>query len=171
MDEFLARIGGGNWPDMGTSEAEVICAVGRQLAYRLDKLIDLIERGEEREALIAPISGPGAAHTPIGRLVELQRLELANFPKDHRTVSVGTTRVALASNPYSYTIPILVTNLDNAQFLYYGSGPVNATNNSPMIDPEESMKLYLNPEQDLYVVVAGPGNVTVAVSNLALPVV
>jgi len=172
MQDVLQRIQRGEWPDTGASEIDVICAVGRQLAYRLDKLIDVIQRGEpEPEELLAPTTGPGVAYTPIGRMVELMRLELANLPKDHRTASIGTTRVPLAQNPYSYTIPILVTNLDNAQFLYYGSGTVSVSGNSPFIEPEKPMKLYLTPSQDLYVVVAGPANVTVAISNLWLPVV
>lgn len=171
MNEVLARIQRGEWPEMGPSEVEVICAAARQIAFRLDKLIDVIERQEIPPELEAPISGPGVAYTPIGRLVELTRLQLANFPKDHRTASIGTSREVLAQNAYSYTIPILVTNLDNAQFLYYGSGTVNASDNSPFIEPQKSMKLYLTPSQDLYVVVAGPGNVTVAVSTLWLPVV
>jgi len=68
-------------------------------------------------------------------------------------------------------MPVLVTNLDNAQFLYYGSGTVAVLSNAPFIPPETPMKLLIPPSQDLYVVVAGPANVTVAISNLALPVV
>jgi len=101
MDDILTQIERGNWPSTGASQTEVFCSVARQLAYRLDKLIDVIERGEleEEEELLAPVSGPGVAYTPIGRMVELMRLELANFPRDHRTETVGIARIVLTSNP------------------------------------------------------------------------
>ena len=82
MDDILTQIQRGNFPSIGASQTEVLCSVARQLAFRLDKLIDVIERGEleeEEEELLAPVSGPGVAYTPIGRMVELMRLELANL--------------------------------------------------------------------------------------------
>ncbi len=167
-DDILAQIGRGNWPSTGPGQMEVICSVARQLAWRLDKLIDVIERGVEEEEPPAPSAAP---YTPMGRLAELIRLDLANFPKDHRTEAVGILPVILASNPYAYTRPVLVTNLDNALFLYYGTATLAVLTNAPFIPPETAYKLLIPPSQDLYVVGPGPANITVAISNLALPVV
>jgi len=150
---------------------EVICSVGRQLAYRLERLIDVLERGpaEKEEALVAPTTGPGAAYTPVGRMVELLRLQLASYPRDHQVQTVTAAGVMVVSNTRPYSIALLITNEDNAQKLYYGAAPATTTN-APIIEPETSKKIILSPNADLYCRVIG-ADITVAISNLDLPTV
>ncbi len=157
----------GNFPQTEAGILEVICSVGRQLGYRLEKLIDVLERGPED--LKAPLSGPGAAYTPIGRLVELMRLDLASYPRDHQVRTITNSGVKIMSNSLTYSIPILVTNEDNAQKLWYGSAPAAMTN-APIIEPEASKKIILSPNADLYGIVQG-ADISVGVSHLALPMV
>jgi hypothetical protein len=161
------KIRRGEFPQTDAAIAEVLCSVGRQLAFRLDKLIDIWEHPPEEPE--APLYGPGGAYTPIGRLVELMRLDLASYPRNHAVVVVTNAGVSMIANPLPYSIPVMVTNLDNAQFLYYGSPPA-AINTSPIIDPEQSMKILVSPESDLYGIVAG-ADINVAISNLDLPTI
>ena len=161
------KIRRGDFTSVDASLMEVICSVGRQLAYRLEKLIDVLERGPE-EAPVVTVT-PGLALTPEERLVALMRLAVASYPKDHRVVPVTNAGVLIATNPLPYSIPILVTNLDNAQLLFYGS-TISTVLNSPIIDPESSQKIQLSPYSDLFGTVIGAA-INVAVSNLDLPVV
>lgn len=164
------KIRRGEYPQTDAGLAEVICSVGRQLAFRLEKLIDVLESGpEEPEEGILPISGPGVAYTPIGRMVELMRLDLASYPRDHSVMIVENTGTLLVTNSLSYSIPLLITNLDNAQLLYYGASPAAITN-APVIEPESSKKIILSPNRDLRGIVAG-ADINVAISNLDLPTV
>jgi len=116
-DDVWERLRRGEFPQTDGQILEVMCAVGRQLAYRLEKLIDVIERGPDDG--IAPMFGPGAAATPIGQMIQLMRLSMASYPRNHTTVTVTAAGIVMISNPHPYTIPVMVTNLDNAQFLYY----------------------------------------------------
>lgn len=163
------RIRKGQFPITDASILEVVCSVGRQLGYRLEVLIETLQRGAEPD-MEAPLSGPGGAYTPITRMVELMRLDLASHPRDHqlRTVTnAGGSKIM--SNTTTYSIPILVTNQDNAQKLYYGSATATITN-APIIEPESSLKIILSPNSDLYGIVVG-ADITVSVSNLDLPMV
>ena len=163
------KIRSGEFGRTDAAIAEVLCSVGRQLALRLDKLIDIQMRAvEEPEPIPLPF-GQKEPYTPIGRLVELMRLDLASYPRNHATVPVTNAGVIMISNPLPYTIPLMVTNLDNAQFLYYGSAPAAITN-SPMIPPEQGLKILLSPESDLYGIVAG-ADINVAISDLDLPTI
>jgi len=165
-DNIWARIKRGDYSETDAGILEVICSVGRQLAYRLEKLIDVLERGPEEPVI--PIAGPGA-YTPMGRLIAFMRLDLASYPRDHSVVAVTNAGSLIVSNPLFHSIPILITNLSNAQFLYYGSSSVAITN-GPIIDPETSHKILLSPSADLYGIVLG-ANINVAVSNLDIPTV
>lgn len=166
-DDVWERLRRGELPQTDGQILEVMCAIGRQLAYRLEKLIDVIERGPEDG--IAPLFGPGAVATPIGQMIQLMRLSMASFPRNHQTVSVTNAGIVMISNPHPYTIPVMITNLDNAQFLFYGSAPASILT-SPLIDPEAKEKINLSPNSDLYGIVAGAA-INVAVSVLDLPIV
>ena len=167
-DNVFKEIRRGNFPQTNPTMLEVVCSSFRQIAFRLDKLIDVLERGPDAEAL-APITGPGQAYTPITRMVEMMRLDLASYPRDHQIRVIPNTGDKIMSNPLPYSIPILVTNQDNAQKLYYGASTATMTN-APIIEPEASKKIILSPNADLYGVVIG-ADITVAISNLDLPMV
>lgn len=158
----------GSFPQVDPTMMEMLCSSFRQIAHRLDKLIDVLERGAEEEE-VDLIFGPGGARTPIGRMLELMRLDLASYPRDHQIQTVTNTGDRIMSNSQAYSIPILVTNEDNAQLLYYGSSHAS-TLNAPIIEPESSKKIILTPSADLYGIVIG-ANITVAISNLDLPTV
>lgn len=165
--DLWEKIKRGDFASTDATILEVICSVGRQLAYRLEKLIDVLERGPEEPPLVTVT--PGLAMTPEERLVALMRLSVASYPKDHRIVAVTNAGDLIATNPLPYSIPILVTNLDNAQFLFYGTA-ISTVLNSPPIDPESKEKIVLSPNSDLFGIVIGAA-ISVAVSNLDLPVV
>lgn len=154
----------GDYGQVDAAIVEVLCSVGRQLAYRLDKLIDVLEPDE-----VLPGYRPGERHTPMGRLIELNRLELASYPKDHRIAVITNAGDLIINNPLPYSIPVLVTNLDNAQFLFYGTSRGTVLN-APLIDPESKEKIILSPNSDLFGIVLGAA-INVGISNLDLPTV
>lgn len=166
-DDVWEKFRRGELPETDATILEVMCSVGRQLAYRLEKLIDVIERGPDDG--IATLFGPGAVATPIGQMIQLMRLSMASYPRNHATVSVTAAGIVMISNPHPYTIPVMITNLDNAQFLFYGSSPASILT-SPLIDPESKEKINVSPNSDLYGIVAGAA-INVAVSLLDLPTV
>jgi len=166
-DDVWEKLRRGEFSQTDGQILEVMCSVGRQLAYRLEKLIDVIERGPEDG--IAPLFGPGAVATSMGRMIELMRLSMASYPRNHATIPVTAAGVVMISNPHPYSIPVMITNLDNAQFLYYGSSPASILT-APLIDPEAKEKIILSPNSDLYGIVAGAA-IAVAVSVLDLPIV
>jgi hypothetical protein len=155
----------GEYPETDATILEVVCSVGRQLAYRLEKLIDLLERGPEEPPLVTVTT----TEQQQQQLLALMRLVAASYPRDHRIVAVTAAGNLIATNPLPYSIPILVTNLDNAQFLFYGTS-ASTVLNSPMIDPESKEKIMLSPNSDLFGIVVGAA-ISVAVSNLDLPTV
>lgn len=167
-DTVWERMRRGDYSQTDPAILEVVCSVGRQLAYRLEKLIDVLERAPEEPGLV-PTTGPGVQYTPVGRMVELMRLQLASYPRDHAIKVVTNGGDLIISNLLPYSIPILITNQDNAQRLWYGSAPATI-NNAPLIEPEASLKIILSPSSDLYGIVSG-ANITVALSNLDLPTV
>lgn len=166
-NDVWERLRHGELPETDATILEVMCSVGRQLAYRLEKLIDVIERGPDDG--LAPLFGPGAVTTPIGQMIQLMRLSMASYPRNHATVAVTNAGIVMISNPHPYSIPVMITNLDNAQFLYYGSSPASVLT-APLIDPESKQKIVLSPNSDLYGIVAGAA-IAVAVSVLDLPTV
>ena len=160
------RIRSGQFPDTDAGIVEALCSIGRQLAYRLEKLIDVLERGPEEPDL--PLSGPSSA-VSIARLVELMRLDLASYPIDHTTIAVTSSGVLLATNALPHSIPLMITNLSNADILYYGDSRATIAN-APIIDPETSKKILLSPNSDLFGIVSG-ASISVAVSQLDRPTV
>jgi hypothetical protein len=168
MADLWEQIQRGEFPSTGATEREVICAVGRQLANRLDKLIDVIQRAPEG---IVPIGAPGLAITPMGQLIALMRLVTASFPRDNQILPVTTVATPLITNPNIFDIPVLVTNLDNAQLLHYGGSAATTTVQSPIIDTETTEKILVSANRTLFGIVVGPGAINVGISNLDMPIV
>ena len=166
-EEIWEQIRRGEFPSTGATLEEVICSVGRQLAVRIDKLIDVIERAPEG---ILPIGAPGLAIGANAQMVALLRLLAASFPRDHQVVAVTVAVTPLIVNPNPYAIPVLITNLDNAQLLHYGSA-LTITLQTPIIDTERSEKILVSANATLYGLVVGPAAIAVGVSNLDLPIV
>lgn len=147
--------------DVEQDTIAALCAIGRQLAVRLDKLIEVSQ--EAQAAYVA--GGPGVM--TLTELIELLRLDLASFPRDHRQVTVGNTPTLVFENPQNRTIPVLITNQDNAQILHYGQAAVTVTN-GPTIGTKESLKVNVSQSSNLYGVVDA-GTIEVGVSVLDLP--
>ena len=167
-DSIWEQIRRGEFPQAGTTIEEVICSVGRQLAVRIDKLIDVIQSAPEG---ILPVGAAGLAITPMAQLIALMRLVQASYPRDLQVQTVGIAPATiLIVNPNPYAIPVLVTNLDNAQLLHYGS-TATMTVQSPILDTERSERVLVSANRTLFGVVAGPGNIQVGISNLDLPIV
>lgn len=165
--DLWEQIRRGDFPQAGTTIEEVICSVGRQLAVRIDKLIDVIERAPEG---ILPIGAPGLAIGANAQTVALLRLLAASYPRDHQVVMVTVAVTPLIVNPNAFAIPVLITNLDNAQLLHYGSA-ATITLQTPIIQTETSEKVLVSANGTLYGIVVGPAAVAVAISNLDLPIV
>jgi len=147
-------------PDISQDGVAAICAVGRQLAMRIDRLIALMERPAVEVA-------PGAERLITATGLELLALSLASFPRDHANVVVTTSATPLSVNPLASWVAVAVANNDNAKKLYYGCGSV-AVNAAPFVPPGEFMVLYVPPSETLYGIV-DIANISVGVSNLIIP--
>lgn len=154
-------------PRVDTDIISALCAVNRQLAERIDELIDIIKRTARGEPIPgvpgAPAVLPGAQESVAGLL----RILLASMPRDHQIVTVGTTPTWMAENKSSLDVPVLVTNQDFAQQLRYGTATLTATT-GPLIDPETTEKVVIPPNQVLYGLVPA-ATIDVAISTLFLP--
>lgn len=151
---------------IGPANEAAICEVGFQLALRVDELISVMKeaRKDEMEYI------PGVPGTPAARqvfLTELIGLQVASFPRDHNTVPVLTTITKLVQNSSGRWIAVVVTNLDNAQPVFYGNATLTDTT-GPLIAPRTKEKVILPPNETLYGIVDA-GSVDVAVSTLARP--
>lgn len=151
---------------VGTDPASSICAVGRQLALRLDKLIHLMSQAEEEPEILLPGGGISAAIS-FATLAELLSLSLASCPRDHQSIPVDTSATKLVENVTDGHVPVLVTNLDNAQDLHWGAATVLVTA-GPIIPARTSHKVLVPPNSALYGVV-GAASITVAISTLIVP--
>lgn len=145
-------------PRVDTDVVSALCAVNRQLAMRIDELIDIMKR-------VAPAIVPEVATQE--NIADLLRLLLASMPADHQVVTVGTTPTWLAENFATLGLPVLITNYDVAQKLRYGTSTVMATG-GPLIDTEATEKIVIPANQSLYGLVPA-ATIQVAVSRLVIP--
>jgi len=164
---ILEKIRHGEYPETSPTLEEVLCSVGRQLGFRLEKIIDLLENAG---IVIPPVGAPGYAITPTGQMIALMRLLAASFPRDLIVVNVTIAATPLVVNPNDFDVPVIITNLDNAQLLHYGSA-ATMTIQSPIIQTETSEKLLVSASRTLYGIVAGPAAIAVGVSHLDIPIV
>jgi len=144
----------------GFSQDEIaaLCAIARQLAVRLDRLIEALSglRQLEEQTQIVSVNVP-----------EILALQLASFPSSHAKVTVAITATVLIENPTDRWSAVMVTNLDNAQRLYYGNATV-WTDNAPFIPGSDCLKIYIPPSETLYGIVE-QATITAGVSNLVIP--
>lgn len=153
-------------PRVDTDMITALCAMNRQLAMRIDELIEVIKRAARGE----PMPGvPGVHVAPGAResVADLLRIALASMPRDHQVVTVGTAPTWIAENKSGLDVPVLVTNYDFAQQLRYGTATLTNTS-GPLIDTEDSKKIVIPPNQTLYGMVP-VATIQVAVSTLYLP--
>lgn len=141
-------------PRVDTDMISALCAINRQLAERIDQLIEVT-----RTAAGDRVRGESAAG--------LLRILLASMPRDHRVLVVGTSITPLAENRGHLDVPVLVTNYDHAQQLRYGTATLTDTS-GPVIDPESTEKIVIPPNETLYGLVP-TATIAVAVSTLFLP--
>ena len=144
----------------GLSQDEItaLCAMGRQLAVRLDRLVNSISglaQAQEQAQLIS-VDVP-----------EILALQLATFPSGHASVEVTTAATLLMDNPTDRWSAVMVSNLDNAQRLHYGIATV-WTNNAPFIPAGDCLRIFIPPSEKLYGLVEG-ASITAGVSNLVIP--
>lgn len=144
----------------GLSQDEItaLCAIGRQLAVRLDRLIEgiygLRQLQEERQLITVDVP-------------EILALQLASFPSDHSSVTVTTAPTILMENPTDRWSAVLIANTDNAQRLYYGIATVTK-DSAAFIPSSDCLKIYIPPSETLYGLVEG-ASITAGVSNLVIP--
>ena len=143
---------------LSQDEMAALCAIGRQLAIRLDRLIEAISglRQLQEERQIVTVDMP-----------EILALQLASFPSGHTKVTVAITPTPLIENPTDRWSAVMVTNLDNAQRLYYGNATV-WTDNAPFIPGSDCLKIYIPPSETLYGIVE-QATIQAGVSNLVIP--
>lgn len=141
-------------PTVDTDMISALCAINRQLAERIDQLIEVTRaaRGE-------PVRGESVS--------DLLRILLASMPRDHRVLTVSTAPTPMAENRGRLDVPVLVTNYDHAQQLRYGTATLTDTS-GPVIDPETTEKIVIPPNETLYGLVPA-ATIQVAVSTLFLP--
>jgi len=151
-------------PRVDTDMISALCAVNRQLAQRIDELIDITKRVARGEPIPdGPVIMPGAREN----VADLLRILLASMPRDHQVVTVGTAPTWMAENKSGLDVPVLVTNYDHAQQLRYGTATLTDTS-GPVIDPESTEKIVIPPNQTLYGLVP-TATISVAVSTRFLP--
>jgi len=165
--DIWEKIRRGNYPETSATLEEVLCSVGRQLGFRLEKIIDLLEKAGIE---IPPLGAPGYVITPTGQMIALLKLLAASYPRDQIIVPVTIAATILVVNANDYDVPVIITNLDAAQLLHYGSA-ATMTVQSPIIQTESSEKLLVSPGRTLYGIVVGPAAIAVGVSHLDLPTV
>lgn len=149
-------------PQLKPDDIASICTIARQLAVRIDDLIAQLAVSPERAFMYA-----GRETGGIAEAVYLLRLHLASMPRDHKVVTVTNEATPILENPSGNVVPVMVTNNDNAQYLRYGVGTL-AGDTAPIIAPRAKEKIHIPPSTTLYGIVGG-GDITVAVSRLALP--
>lgn len=147
---------------VGPDTISTLCTIGRQLAVRIDRLINLWER----PGGVPVMPGAGPLVTTIG-VAEMMALQLASYPRDHASVTVTNSMTPLVENAGARYIAVMVTNLDNAQRLFYGCGSVGVTS-APFIPGQDKGKIIVPPGEILYGIVSG-ASINVAVSTLAVP--
>ena len=144
----------------GLSQDEItaLCAIGRQLAVRLDRLIEAISglRQLQEQRQLVSVDVP-----------EILALQLASFPSGHSKVTVTTTATILMENPTDRWSAVMVANLDNAQRLHYGTGTLGLET-APFIPSSDCLKIYIPPSETLYGLVES-ASITASVSNLVIP--
>jgi len=165
--DIWEQIRRGEYPETSATLEEVLCSVGRQLGLRLEKIIELLDKAG---IVIPPIGAPGFAITPTGQMIALMRLLAASFPRDLIVVPVTIAATPLVVNPNDHDVAVIITNLDNAQLLHYGSA-ATMTVQSPIIQTESTEKLLVSASRTLYGIVAGPAAIAVGVSHLDIPIV
>lgn len=155
------------FPEINQDTIAALCAVGRQLAMRLDELIDVSKKAQGMVPGVPGITIPGVPPGRAPEWIELMRMLLASFPRDHAAVTVGSTPEPLLQNTSSRPIPVMITNGDEAQVLYWGGATV-IVGLSPTIGPQGSMKILVPESTTLYGVVKD-GDIQVGVSSLHIP--
>lgn len=153
------------FPEISQDTIAALCAIGRQLAMRLDELIDLSKKAQG----IAPgITVPGLRPARVPEWIMLMRLLLASFPRDHAKLTVSDEATPLVENPSGDAVPVLVTNTDEAKLLYYGSSTLDI-DTAPVIQPRASLKILVPGSSSLYGLVEAGGDITAAISSLDIP--
>ena len=154
------------FPQVGSQDTiAALCAIGRQLAMRLDELIHIMQQAEGIAPGVPRPPGVPAERAP--EWIELMRMLLASYPRAGAALTVGNSAKPIAQNTSSRPIPVLVTNQDHAQILYYGEATVEA-GAAATIQPKESKKIIVPESTSLYGIVEG-ADIQVAVSSLVIP--
>jgi len=112
-----------------------------------------------------------AGDLDLGKLIEYIRLGLASVPITHERVQVvGGEDVPITpviKNPTGRSIPMMLTNDDNAQLLRWGSDTVTQINGA-ILSSEKTAIIVVPPDSYIYAIFPMFTS-TVSISRLGIP--
>lgn len=151
------------------SQTAALCEMTRQVLNRMDALIQAITSIPLTEP---EILARGAPITGIDDLlIGYIRLSMASVPVTHEVLQVeGGAAVAITPvirNTSERTIPFMLTNNDNAQFLRWGADTLTVLNGA-ILKNETSVIITVSANSSIYAVFPVHTS-TVSLSRLAIP--
>lgn len=155
------------------SQTAALCEISRQVINRLDMLIEAITGSPLRttDALRAIEAGDPLLMAGIATLTEYFRLSLASVPITHEVLQVAGGGLAsitpVIRNSSERTIPMMLTNDDNAQFVRWGADTLTVLNGAILKDSTSEIIRVL-PNSIIYAIFPAFSS-TVSVSRLGIP--
>ena len=149
------------------SQTTALCEMFRQLAVRLDRLTAVMSQFPAQMIQVLQVAGD----LDLGKLIEYIRLGLASVPITHERVQVvGGEDVPITpviKNPTGRSIPMMLTNDDNAQLLRWGSDTVTQINGA-ILSSEKTAIIVVPPDSYIYAIFPMFTS-TVSISRLGIP--
>jgi len=149
------------------SQMTALCEMTRQLAVRLDRLTAVMSQFPAQMIQVLQVAGD----LDLGKLIEYIRLGLASVPITHERVQVvGGEDVPITpviKNPTGRSIPMMLTNDDNAQLLRWGSDTVTQINGA-ILSSEKTAIIVVPPDSYIYAIFPMFTS-TVSISRLGIP--
>lgn len=150
-------------------QTAALCNVTRQVLNRLDSLIEAMTLSPvTAPAILRP--GDPVVMQGFGELIRVFKLSMATVPVTHEVVQVPCTPSAITPvivNPSERTIPMLLTNNDNAQIVRWGAETLTHLNGA-ILKSEESVIIHVLPGTTIYAIFPLFTG-TVSLSRLGIP--
>ena len=151
------------------SQTAALCDVTRQILHRLDSLIQAMTLSPVTAPSILRPGDPVVMHG-FGDLIELFKLSMATVPVSHEVVQVEAAPNKITTvirNAGERTVPMLLTNNDNAQILRWGAETLTHLNGA-VLKSESSAIINILPGTNVYAIFPLFTS-TVSISRLGIP--
>lgn len=149
-----------------------LCEISRQLALRLDRLTDVMSQFPARMLQVLESAG----QLDVRELTHYIKMSLASVPTTHETVKVAGGAVPsgapvpitpVIKNPMDNSVPMMITNDDNAQLLFWGASTLTQTNGA-ILSSQETVIIVVPPNSYVYAIFPMFTG-TVSISRLGIP--